>query len=173
LLAWLLLAYSWLRYAEITAGQDLAASLQVEMPAGVLQHSRYIEDRAALSDYLLKRLSAELARISVTGRVSLLRHCSATMAEQPPSLLAAHCERLGGLNTLAGGQPGSAGLAVGDVSGSLAGHHRRQWRPVDVCAAADGPGLALDQSISPIASVHLAGACRCCSPCDMPGRNHG
>ncbi|MFU8764563.1 MAG: hypothetical protein ACNA7T_08575 [Haliea sp.] len=86
LLAWLLLAYAWLRYAEITAGQDLAASLQVEMPGGVMQHSRYIEDRAALSDYLLKRLSAELARISVTGRVPLLQHCSATVDERRPSL---------------------------------------------------------------------------------------
>lgn len=86
LLVWLLLAYSWLRYAEITAGQDLAASLQVEMPAGVLQHSRYIEDRAALSDYLLKRLSAELAQIAVAGRVPLLQHCSATLGERRPSL---------------------------------------------------------------------------------------
>lgn len=87
LLAWFLLAFAWLRFAEVTAGRDLAASLQAEMPVGALQHSRYIEDRAGLSKYLLERLSTELAHVSVAGTVPLLQHCSATMRDRPPNLL--------------------------------------------------------------------------------------
>lgn len=87
LLAWLLVAFAWLRYAEITAGRDLAASLKAEMPARVLQHSRYIEDREALSRYLLDRLATALTEVAVVGRVRLLQYCSATLDERRPALL--------------------------------------------------------------------------------------
>lgn len=54
------------------------------MPDQVLKHSRYLEDREGLSEYLVARLSAELALMPVQGRLPLLRHCAAALDERYP-----------------------------------------------------------------------------------------